>query len=208
MEISKQVLYEELHPLAVKQLSRDYKEKGYHVEEGKRVGRFKTDLFATKGDEKIVFVVRAGKPSQEEKKGRMAKLADYLNAQGGYKLMVVFARAPKERKIVIEGIESLLRDWIEAEEYDQVMELSAHTVIEEVTDVDIEDADIDSGVIHVKGSGTLAVQLNFDPDVDNGDNEYLPFTFEMDVKYKNDQPVIVGAAEIKIDVYSICRAEA
>lgn len=185
MEINKNLIYRNLHFLAIEQLAEEYTEKGYKVEKDSKIGKFQADLIAIKDDEKIVIEVKAGRMDSSRKE-QLAKLADHINSLGGYKFKVVIATPPKEKNIQISEFDDMIFDYLINELPDDLDELSTHTTIETVSDVEIHDLIIHrENDINVIGQGVVEVRLQFGSvgDARRGDGhfQYDSFSFDFDL---------------------------
>lgn len=209
MEISKQLIYKNLHFLAIEQLAEDYKAKGYLVEKEKQLGKYRADLVVSKNDEKIVFEVKAGKMTPESKE-QLAKLTDYVNSLDDYKFKIVIARSPKEKNIHIADFEELLFDYLIKDLPSELDEISTHTTIDTVYDIEIHDLIVYSGnEINVIGQGIVEVKLQYgsDGDTRRGDGHYqyesFPFDFDLYLSYNSQKKLIINEnASIDIDTDS------
>lgn len=209
MEISKKLIYKNLHFLAIEQLADEYKAKGYQIEKEKQIGNYRADLVVTKDDEKIVFEVKAGRMTPERKE-QLAKLADYINSLREYKFKIIIARSPKEKNIQIAGFEELFFNYLINDFPSELDELSTHTTIETVSDLEIHDLIVNSGnEINVIGQGVVEVRLQYGSDGDErrGDGHYqyesFPFEFDLNLSYNPQKKLIVNeSSSINIDTDS------
>jgi Holliday junction resolvase len=208
MEISKQLIYKNLYFLAIEQIAEEYKSKGYLIEKEKQIGKFHADILATKGEEKIVFEVKAGIMTPERKE-ELAKLADYVNSLGNYKFKVVIAREPKEKNIEIASFETLLFEYLINEMPSALDELSTHTTVEFVYDIEIHNLLIhNNNEINVIGQGTVEVQLQYGSDMDQhrGDghiqSESFPFDFDLYLNYDDNQNLRIKDGSVNVNTDS------
>jgi Holliday junction resolvase len=207
MEIKRKYFDKYLHSMAIDQIAREYSEKGYTVSAEQNLGKYKADLIAKKENETIVIEVKSGKMTPEKKK-TIKQLGDYVQKQGNYRFLVAIATPPKEKKLEIENIEKLLFDYVLSNLPDELDELSTHTRIEEISDVDIDEIELSENLIFVKGSGVISVELQFGSDGDrdrdfgfkNFDN--FPFVFELTLEYKREKLQIVEVGKFKVDTSS------
>jgi hypothetical protein len=209
MEINKQIIYKNLYFLVIEQIAEEYKAKGYLIEKEKQIGKYHADILATKGEEKIVFEVKAGKMTPARKE-QLAKLADYVNSLGNYKFKVVIAREPKEKNIEIAGFETLLFEFLINDMPSDLDELSTHTTIEMVSDIEIHDLIIhNNNEINAIGQGTIEVQLQYGSDGDQhrGDghiqSESFPFDFDLYLTYDSNQNLSIrdGSVDVNTDSF-------
>lgn len=188
MEIRKKYLGKYLHDIAIEQIAEDYIQKGYTVSKEEKLGKFEADLIARKDNEQIVVEIKAGKMTPDKKR-QIAGIADYVRNLGGYKFLVVVATPPKEKKLEIDDIDTLINNYIHSDLPSELDALSTHTTPDEVYDIDIDEIKISGESILVKGDGVISVELQFgsDGDQDKGDGfknyDKFPFEFEIILEY-------------------------
>lgn len=208
MEIKKKYLSKYLHQIAIEQIAEEYVQKGYKVNREENLGKYRADLIVRKGSEQIVIEVKTHTMSQE-KKERIAGIADYIRNLGNYKFLAVIATPPKEKKLEIEDIESLISYFIHTDLPSELDELSTHTRPDEVFDVDIDEININGENIFVKGKGVVSVKLQYgsdgDQDNDNGfvtlDN--FPFDFNITLAYNAEKKLeIIDVEKLDVDTSS------
>lgn len=192
MEIKKQYLQKYLHRIAIEQIIDEYKEKGFEVFEEEKIGKFQADIVARKDEETIVIEVKSGKMTPQKKEAIIG-IGNYVRSQGNYKFLVVIANPPKEKKLEIMDIESLLFQTMINDLPDELDELSSHTLIDDISDVDIDEIEINKNSIYVTGNGVVDVELQMgsDGDARRGDafntNESFPFDFDITLEYNSKQ---------------------
>lgn len=204
MEIKKKYLVKYLHDIAIEQIAEDYIQKGYQVSKEERLGKFQADLVARKGEDQIVIEVKAGKMTPDRKL-KIAGIADYIRSLGNYKFLVVVATPPKEKKLEIDDIETLITNYIYSDSPSELDELSTHTRLAEVFDIDIDEIKISGENIFVKGDGVVSVELQFgsDGDQEKGDGfksyDNFPFDFEITLAYNSKKELEI----IKVDKFDV-----
>ena len=208
MEIKRKYFAKYLHDIAIEQIAEEYIEKGYKVSRETKLGKYQADLVAEKNNEKIVIEVKSGELSPK-RKAELAELADYVRNQGNYKFLVAVATAPKEKKLEIDEIESLLTEELIADLPSDLDELSTHTRIEEVGDIDIDEITITGENILVSGDGVVSVELQYGSDHDQvkGDgqtlNDSFPFEFEITLKYNDKGKLVIDEVDrLEVDTSS------
>lgn len=207
MEIKRKYFNKYLHDIAIEQIAEEYSKKGYEISKEAPLGKYQADIIARKGDEVVVIEVKAGKMTADKKKA-IAQLADYVRKMGNYKFHVAIATPPKEKTLEIQDIASLLTNEIIENLPDELDQLSSHTRVEDVSDVDIDQIVIDGKSIHVEGSGVVNVELQFGSDSDqNSDDGFktemsFPFTFVSTMEYNKSQVLEILESEIEVDTSS------
>ena len=204
MEIKKQYLQKYLHKIAIEQIVNEYRQKGYEVSEEERIGKFQADIVARKNEETIVIEVKSGKMTPNKKEAIIG-IGNYVQSQGNYTFLVVIATPPKEKKLEIINIENMLFQTMIDELPDELDELSTHTMIDEVSDVDIDEIFIDKTLVLVKGNGVVNVELQMGSDGDDrrGDafklTENFPFDFNITLEYNSKHELQITEVD-KLDV--------
>ena len=183
MEIKKKYLLKYLHDIAIEQIAEDYIQKGYSVTKEEALGgKYYADIVARKNQEQIVIEVKTGKLNAERKE-KIANLADYVRSLGGYKFLIAIATPPKEKKLEIAELEQLITNYFHQDLPSELDSLSTHTRPDEVSDIDIDEINISSKSIFIKGNGVVSVEMQFgsDSDQNNDDgfkiNDNFPFYF-------------------------------
>lgn len=184
----------------------EYRAKGYTVLKEEPIGKYRADLLAQKDDEKIVFEVKVGRllPQQREK---IIEIGNYVKERGNYKFLVVVATPPKEKIIELKRLEKILFDYFFSNFPHELDELSTHTKIEEVSDIEIDEIYIiEDFQIKARGSGVVSVfcQYGSDGDVKRDDGldfmDNYPFDFDIILEYDdNNRLAICEINKLKID---------
>jgi Holliday junction resolvase len=191
VEIKEKYLGKYMHEIAIDQIADEYLQKGYEITKEENLGDFRADLIARKGDEQIVIEVKTGKLSSLRKQ-ELAGLANYVRSKNGYKFLVAVATPPQNKKIDIEGLEQMITNYIHSDLPSELDELSTHTRLDEVTDVNIDKIQISENSFFIEGEGVISVELQFGSDVDqdnsNGFKSYdnFPFKFAMKLILDNN----------------------
>lgn len=209
MEISKHHLYKNLHIIAIDQIGDFYSQKGYKVEKEKRIGKFIADLVVSNEKEKIIFEIKTGKMSSDER-AKLAGLADYVNSLGDYKFQIVFARPPKEKKIEIPELEGLLMEYVFGNIFDEVDIMSTHSIIKSVYFIEVHEIElIQVNEINVIGEGLVDVDLQYGSERERKEegggvmNESFPFTFNITLQYNKNKILEIGnITQFEIDTSS------
>lgn len=209
MNIKKQYLQKYLHKIAIDQIADEYTKMGFQVSKEEALGkRYTADIIARKGTEAIVIEVKSG-PMTPEQREKLKDLADYVRERGEYKFQVAIAKPPKEKAIEIEGIEQLLTLWMLEHLPDELDQLSSHTFIEEVADIEIDEIMIKKSLIYVSGAGIVEVELQYGSDSDQltGDGmkagDSFPFNFDITLAFNRDMKLFIEEVnELKVDTSS------
>jgi len=195
MEIKKQYLEKYLHAIALEQIADEYVQKGYKVSKEEKMEQYHADLVARKENETIVIEIKSGKLTGK-KREEIARIGDYVRSKGN-KFFVAVVTPPKEKKIEIANIEHLLEMYMVDDFPNELDELSTHTRIEEVADIEIDEISIEGKTIFINGAGVVNVSLQFgsdgDQDRDDGFKKHDRYPFEFEISFEYDE-----AKELKI----------
>lgn len=205
MKIEYKYLQQYSERMAVEQIADDYRRLGYDVSIGCRLNdsRFRADLLAVNEKEKIVVEVKAGYLDADAKHN-LAELAEYVRSLDDYKFKVAIVTPPRNRKIYIEGIESVLYEEFLNDVPDDLDSLATHVRIEEVSDVDVQTISVQGNDIDCSGTGVISVELQFGSDGDccrgDGWTGSASFAFTFDASLTVDAN---GINEIEINSISV-----
>ncbi len=186
MDIRKDILLKHLEQAAIEQIETDYQNQGYEVMREPRNKPYDigADLIAKRGDEIIVFEVKAGK-WENQKRSDVKLIRNKAVHELGARFNIVFVNLPDEPEIEIEGLEQLFFELLPEELVDEFSMLATHFWIDEVSDISIENIGITKSEIEVVGTGIvgLGLQSGSDGDYRRGDGlrftESYPFHFHI-----------------------------
>ncbi|HKH43765.1 MAG TPA: hypothetical protein VKM72_03785 [Thermoanaerobaculia bacterium] len=184
MEIRQEILEKHLTQAAIEQLTDDYSSQGFEVERDVQIGEDTADLVARKGDEILVFEVKTGQWTPE-KREIARRLRDHAVQEQGARFVLVLAPPPRGKSLEIEGIEEILQSLVHEHCQRELSEVSSHTRVAGVTDVDLTSIMAGAEWIEVTGSGSVELELQFgsdsDLDRDQGftSHEVVPFAFHI-----------------------------
>lgn len=190
MELKEKYLSRYFHDIAMDQLYDEYTQKGYSVYKEKKIGKYEADIVAENDNEKIIIEIKAGRMTPERKK-RLADLANYVRSLGDYKFLVVIPTAPRRKKLEFDEIEQLLFQDMLNNIPDELDQLSTHTVLDEIFNIDIDEITISEDSIFVKGDGTISVNLDYGSDSDDliadgyATCDSYPFTFTTKLNFNS-----------------------
>lgn len=201
MKIDKDYLKKYYHRAAVDQLSDQYKKRGYEVTIEERVGDYRIDMVARKGDSVIFFEVKAG-DVRAETKTRIKQLSKFLKeAYPNGRFLLVAVRYPEEDTIIIDNLETILYEYLISSGIPSNLdELSTHTTIEDIERVSINSVEISDDCIKLDCEGKVGVQLDYD----NHESDALfymsfPFTLKGELEYVSGKLVMVDMEEFEAD---------
>lgn len=176
MKIDEQILQRHIEAAAADQLARDLTGKGYSVAQHADFGGLQADLIARKGDEVLVYEFKAPASPKAGWARQMTQLKERAASQGA-RFKLVFVRPPRESRVEIDAIESILEDAINRFSPPELEGLSAHSRVDEISDVAIDALEMRNGEISVRGTATVSVSLISDGET--WTSEYFPFRFDV-----------------------------
>ena len=205
MEISKSVEQEYLHPMAINQLVADYTRLGYTVTKEEKIGPYRADLVARKGEETIVFEVKTGRMNGELRQ-KLTALSNYVKGMPNHTFRVIFATPPQTKIIEINNLDEILTTYLSlAETPEALLALSSNTVIEDVTDLAIRRINVSpAGELEITGSGVIEVMLRYggSDGVEMEDSYPFEFTVVMFHDGKSWQVAHLNRCEVDTSSFS------
>jgi Holliday junction resolvase len=206
MEIKKKYYEKYLHDIAIEQIAEEYLQKGYDISKEEHLGEYQPDLVAKKGDETIVIEVKSGKMTPDKKEA-IKQLGNYVRRHNNFRFLVAIATPPREKKLEISDIEDLLTHEMIENLPDQLKQLSSHSRIEELSDIDIDEIAINGKSIFVKGDGVVSVDIQYGSDSDQNSDEghktydSFPFDFELTLQYNDKNKLeIKEVNKLEVDI--------
>ncbi len=185
-----------IYLVAIEKLERALVKEGYSVSKGNPKDLF--DLYAVKDNERRIYELKIGKNKIQQKQIRELQR---LAAEKEAKLFVTYVEQPRSNSIEYDGLDILLYSYLCENMPDELDRLSTHTIISEVSDVELNSVRISADGNKVEGSATLGVILNYGSykDIENNDGDevrdYFDFVFR--VKIKNSD---IKSAYLKFDL--------
>lgn len=127
-----------------------------------------------------------------------------------YKFLVVIAKPPKDKELIIDNLEKLLTVHLMEIPPKELEVTSTHTRVEEVSGIEIDQISINDGGIFVTGDAVLSVQLQYGSDTDQYSKEgaiiydSFPFEFEVNLEYDKKHELRISHLEVlDIDTSSL-----
>ena len=208
MQIIKNIVPRYMEKAAIEEYAANLRNQGYEVEIGKPLNSVTADLVATRDGLLTVYAFKSGPWSQDQVARGMA-LREYALGKGG-KFKLVWVNPYREVGIHVDGLEDILSDEISGN-LGTLDELSTHTYVDEVSDLQVHNLEITADGISVEGEAVVYVELNYgsesDRDSGNGAVTYDSFPFQFSVKLDSElKPTTVP--KISIDTSSFYKAAA
>jgi len=201
MKIDKKYLKKYYQRAAVDQLRDEYLQRGYDVKVEERLGNYRIDMVARKGESILFFEVKTGNV-RAETKHQIRELSRYLSCEyPNGKLLLVAVRYPEDDTIFIEDIETILFQYfISNGTPSDLDELSTHTTIEDIESVNINSIEVSRESIKIECEGKISVQLDYDSHESDTTYEMsFPFKLEGLLEYKNGNLEMTDMIELDVD---------
>lgn len=204
MKPLKDYLIKNFEKSTLEQIADDYREKGYTIKRGERVGPYKVDLLATKDDETIYIELKTHSENPEAKR-RIKAMMDYLKKnEPNAKFIVAISRIPELKKIEFDEIETVLSDFFTTNVPSDLDILSTHTRIDEVHDVNINAISIQQGNFYITCNGMVDVSLQYGSDSEQEIEDEpmrisFPFKFKGTIGYNGKYYSVEDYNELNID---------
>jgi len=184
MEIKKELLHHYLEAAAVEQLVSEYQGRGYSAEKEFTIDGYVIDLIVRKGDETIVFEIKAGDWS-EEKRIETRRIRNLTVHQLGAKFKIVLVNMSEQTEIEIDGLYDLFNELLDDKFIDDFSRLATHHWIDEISDICITSINVKPKEMRISGYGvvTLGLQYGSDGDYKRGDGirSTEAYQFDFDV---------------------------
>ncbi len=203
MKTVKQITPLYLQKAAIEEFSSNLRAQGYEVEVEKNLGSLRADILASRDGEKIVYEFKSG-PWPKDKTEQVRKLRSYVVHDLGGRFELVWIPPYREIGPRVKGLEQVLAQAIQNNP-GPLDELSTHTLVEDVGDIQIDNLEIDPGCVLVEGEGTVYVELNYGSESEQHGSSGLSssdsFPFEFTVRLDGElRPV--EKPEVSIDTSS------
>jgi hypothetical protein len=169
-----------LERAALQQHADILKSQGWSVETEAPVAGFRVDLVARRGGQTRYYEFKlAGGAREGGLAARLAQLQSIARREGAA-FRLVFVRPPRRMTIEIEGIETALLNALVDDVPSEVQDIAGHTLVDDVSGVDLTLIEIHGTLAHVGGSAALGVTLQTGGGEHVGTEEF-PFEFEATV---------------------------
>ena len=187
----------------LEQIADTYREKGYSIKTDARIGPYRVDIVAIKGDETIYIELKTHTESPEAKH-RIKEMADYFKTIPNAKFIVAISRIPEFKTIVFDGIEGALYNFLTTELPSDLDALSTHTMIDSVSDINISLINIKDGLLYIICNGILGTILQYGANSEQEDNEetiYMsfPFKFKGSIGFEDGNYYVQECNKLTID---------
>ncbi len=177
--------------------------QGFTVESEVEIGGTKFDLVARKGAQELAFEFKAGKSSKTSKQS-LQKLQQVAVEQG-WEFRIVVVVPPPRVHVEVDVLKQHLFDHLLNHTPDALDQLSTHTRVDGLSDLEISDLRVKGDEMKIRGTGSIDVELNYGSglDQDSGQGAGLydsyPFSFAATLEVAGE---LVSVDELRVDTSS------
>lgn len=171
----------DLEYLKLREVASQLRAEGYEVIETSDEG---FDLVATKENKKLAVEVKASSQLLDSAES-IRKLRKLALKHGYDEFRLIIVNPPREVTVSIEGLEEKLGTFLGENLPDELDELSSHTIIEAVNDINIESIRVTTEGVQVIGNGVVDVELNYGNNSEGvSSNWSFPFGFDVTLDHE------------------------
>lgn len=194
MEIKETYIKKYWEYIVTDQLADELVSKGYCVEREKKVDGLSFDLYATKGDEHIIYEIKQGCFS----KTSIERLQRYAKEHGARLQLVISNYADTLPKIDIDFFPVLLCEYMNT--YHPHYDIAHSDTIEDITDISYTIVEMNESEMTLKGSATCEMEIHMDNEGDIDFDMSFPMSFDVSLILENGKwEVDVPNTEINVD---------
>ncbi|MEK5256603.1 DUF3883 domain-containing protein [Paenibacillus sp. FSL F4-0125] len=158
--------------------------EGFTVCTDHRVGGLEFDIFATKQNEKDLYIEVKTTRYSEKAQVAIKKMFEYVKSIGNSKFELIVANPPQKKEIYIEDFHNILGDYLNENMPESLRSLSYNTSIEYVSDIELTKINITELEIGIDGTGNIEVTMMTDSEDDEGYNDVFPCEFQLTLDRK------------------------
>lgn len=194
MEIKEAYIRKYWEKIVADQLADELQQKKYKVEREKKVDDICFDLYATKGDEHIIYEIKQGRFS----KNSIEQLQQYAKEHGARLRLVISNYADTLPSINIDFFPSLLCDYMNT--YHPHNEIAYSDTVEDISDISYTMLQMDESELKLKGNATCDFEIHMDNKGDIDFDMSFPMSFEVQLIHQNGQwDIDESNTEIDVD---------
>lgn len=194
MEIKETYIRKYWEKIVADQLADDLKQKGYQVEKDKKVENLSFDLYATKGDEHIIYEIKQGRFS----KTSIERLQHYAKEHSARLQLVISNYADTLPTINIDFFPSLLCDFMNTNHPHN--EIAYSDTVEDISDISYTMLQMDESEMTLKGNAMCDMEIHMDNEGDIDFDMSFPMSFEVQLILQNGRWIIDESnSEINVD---------
>jgi Holliday junction resolvase-like predicted endonuclease len=165
-----------LERAAAEELASKLTSGGWEVQREAQFGALRVDLVARRGEEVVFYEFKLAGASANDGWARQLLSYQKLARQHGAAFRLVMVRPPRQMDLEIDGVESMLFEFLVQHPPSEVSDIAGHTLIDEVVGVDLVSVRISRTIADISGDASLAVTLQTGAGENIG-SEIFPFAF-------------------------------
>jgi hypothetical protein len=174
----------------------ELEKKGYSVQRDYRVDNFEFDIYATKNNEKDLYIeVKIDKYSNDAQK-RVIAMLEYVKGLGNAKFELIVASPPLKKDIEVEGLNEIIGNYLIENMPESLRSLSYKTVIESICDLEINSIFVAANDMKISGTGGVEASFYADSYDREGIFDVFPCEFTI---YLNNKFKIQRIGKFKVD---------
>ncbi len=190
----------DLEYLKVKEVASQLRAEGYSVRESPTGIDNGFDIVATKDDKKLAIEVKTSSRLQASAE-TIKNLRKRALERGFDEFRLIIVNPPREVTVSIEGLEEKLLMFLSDNFPDDLDELSSHTHLQDVNDINIDSIQVTTEGVQVIGNGVVDVELNYGNNSEGiNSNWSFPFSFDVTLDHKLE---VSSENKIEIDTSSL-----
>lgn len=202
MEIREEYIRRYWYKMVEEQVYDDYKAKGYDVVRECLLGEteFRADIFATRGDEKIIIEIA----TKSKPRAYIMRLYDIAHEMGA-ELKVIYANyAPLTRKNGFEGFELEFEKYLNDINPGEFGEFGTHSRVDEILDPEFTGVYVDGMKAELSGNCIVQLMVWFEND-DPEYEYYVPCKFIVEMEHDKDGWYVANHEKLEFDTSQLDR---
>lgn len=194
MEIKETYIRKYWEKIVADQLADELQQNGYQVEKEKKVDDFCFDLYATKGDEHIIYEIKQGRFS----KASIERLQHYAKEHCARLQLVISNYADTLPTINIEFFPSLLCNYMNTKHPHN--EIAYSDTVEDISDISYTMIQMEEDEMTLKGNAMCDMEIHMDNEGDIDFDMSFPMSFGVSLIFEDNQWKIDETnSEINVD---------
>lgn len=194
MEIKETYIKKYWEQIVTDQLADDLVSKGYCVEREKKVDGLCFDLYASNGDEHIIYEIKQGRFSRKS----IERLQHYAKEHGARLQLVLSNYADTLPKIDIDFFPELLCEYMNT--YHPHDDIAHSDTIEDISDISYSMVEMYESEMTLKGNATCEMEIHMDNEGDIDFSMSFPMSFDVSLILENGKwEVDAPNTEINVD---------
>lgn len=181
--IDRSILIKAIYNAVEETLIKRYEKNGYKVSKNYRIDNYIADLFCQNESESIVIEIRG---TGMRNKGSIDDIITRKNKmikKYKYKFKVEYFYIPQEKNIEVDDIENIIFQEIFENMDSYFDQLSTHTVLDEISNVEIYKIDIRKESIDINGTAEVGLELQWGSDADIRNDDGANYYKKVEIKF-------------------------